>query len=162
MVLFLGVLLHTFSDYGMSWDEYYRQSEGHKKLVYYQNLLAGHWAPYDSQADLYPGFYDLLHQGVNQISPLGPIATDHLLTALFAWLAAWGAYHLGRRLGNEKAGFFAALFTLLFPHFYGHAFINPKDIPFAAGFIWSLYYIVKVIDGKLGAQNFLKLGFVSG
>jgi hypothetical protein len=162
MALWLGVILCTFGNYGMSWDEHYRQVEGAKKLTYYQNLFSGHYAPYDSKEDLYPGFFDLLHQGVNLISPLGLLPTGHLLEALFAWLGVWGAYHLARRLGGEKAGFIAALCILLFPNFYGHAFINPKDIPFAAGFIWSLYYIVKAIDGPLNAKNFIKLGLCIG
>jgi hypothetical protein len=38
----------------------------------------------------------------------------------------------------------AALFLTLAPTYYGHEFINPKDLPFAALYLLSLRYIVQM------------------
>lgn len=153
-LVILGAILCTFADYGMSWDQYYRQTEGAKKLTYYENLFAGKWQKYDNPEDNYPGFYDLTLQVVNKFQPCGPgilglIYTDHLLTALAGLLTIIAAYKVGKRLGGARAGFFSALFLCLFPHFYGHVFINPKDIPFACGYLWSLYFTLKLVDQRL-------------
>ena len=155
--LLLALVLYTFGDYGMSWDQYYRQAEGQKKLVYYQNLFAGHWQRYDNPEDNYPGVYDLTLQVVNKLQPCGPgvlglIMTDHLLTALAGLLTIAAAYKIAKKLGGPRAGFFAALFLALFPHFWGHMFINPKDIPFACGYLWSLYFTLKLLDAPLNAR----------
>ncbi|MBN2489801.1 MAG: hypothetical protein JXQ29_03005 [Planctomycetes bacterium] len=45
---------------------------------------------------------------------------------------------------GARAAFFAALFLLLTPRYYGDVFLNPKDVPFAAGYVWSLYYLGRV------------------
>ena len=167
MLSLLGIVLHTFGDYGMSWDEYYRNVEGGKKLAYYQDAFAGHWKPYDNNEDLYPGFYDLLHQGLNLLQPCGPgelglVFTDHLLTAIFGLLTILAAYKVGRQLGGERTGFLAALFLALFPHFYGHMFINPKDIPFACMYLWSVYYTLKLIASPLTPGFVARLAIVYG
>lgn len=164
LFIILGwVILQTFGDYGMSWDEYYRQNEGAKKFEYYQNLFSGQWEPYDSKEDLYPGFYDILHQAAIRVLPFGPIFTDHLLTAIVGLLTILAAWKIGVRLGNYRAGFFSALFLALFPHFYGHMFINPKDIPFACGYLWSLYFTLKLIDTpRLDATLIAKIAIVYG
>lgn len=166
-VLFLFLVLRTFPDYGMSWDQYYRQTEGRKKLVYYQNLLSGNWQKYDNAEDLYPGFYDLTLQVVNLAQPFGPgilglIYTDHLLTGLIGIFTAWAAYKIGRKLGGRRVGFLSALFLFLFPHFYGHMFINPKDIPFACAYLWALYFTLKLLDKPLTWRLIAELMVVYG
>ncbi len=169
-VLLLAIILRTFGDYGMSWDQHYRLNEGGKKLNYYENILAGNYQRYQSREDLYPGFYDLLVQFVNSARPcgegiLGQIYTDHLLSALFGFLAVVAAWKIGKRLGGkngDRVGFLSALFLISFPHFYGHIFINPKDIPFAAAYLWSLYYTLKVLDSPLKWKLILKLTVVYG
>jgi|GEM_PF-2348438 4-amino-4-deoxy-L-arabinose transferase-like glycosyltransferase len=151
LILLLGISLKTFSDYGMSWDEFYRNTEGAKKFAYYENAFSGHWQPYDNPEDNYPGFYDLVHQllfktGLFGPGSLGMVYSDHLLSAVFGILTVFGAYKVGKQLGGARTGFLSAFFLTLFPHFYGHMFINPKDIPFACMYIWSLYQTIKVIS----------------
>ena len=38
------------------------------------------------------------------------------------------------------------LLLALTPSWFGHLFINPKDIPFAAGYVWSLYFLVRCLE----------------
>jgi hypothetical protein len=52
----------------------------------------------------------------------------------------------------------------LTPMYYGHMFNNPKDIPFAAGVIWSLYFMAKsyLAWPNIRPSLILKLGIVYG
>src|SRR6476660_9771483 len=52
---------------------------------------------------------------------------------------------MGKYLGGPVAGFLSALFLLLTPRFYGDAFNNPKDIPFACLFLFSMYYLMMAV-----------------
>src|SRR5439155_15365409 len=70
----------------------------------------------------------------------------HLVTALSGLLAIAVAYRLGAHLSGPAAGFFSALFLALTPVFYGHMFINPKDIPFAALYLLALYCFMLTYD----------------
>jgi hypothetical protein len=71
-------------------------------------------------------------------------------------------------LGGPRAGFFALIFLLLTPNYYGQMFNNPKDVPFAVGGVWASYYIVRLLPAlprpplgllvKLGLAIGLALG----
>ena len=70
--------------------------------------------------------------------PDAVIEVRHVLCAWSRWRRSRHLFYLGRLLGNPWIGVLAAALLLLSPGFYGHAFINTKDIPFAVGFLWSL------------------------
>jgi asparagine N-glycosylation enzyme membrane subunit Stt3 len=74
------------------------------------------------------------------------------------------AYLLGKRLAGPMAGFFSAALLLLTPVYYGHSFMNPKDIPFAVMFLASVYYLIVSFDHlpRLGLRRTLALGVVLG
>jgi tetratricopeptide (TPR) repeat protein len=61
-------------------------------------------------------------------------------------LGVIAAYRIGALLGSGPAGVLAALFLILTPRYYGHAFNNPKDIPFAVFYLWSIYWIARDIS----------------
>ncbi|MDP6040768.1 MAG: tetratricopeptide repeat protein [Candidatus Latescibacteria bacterium] len=71
-------------------------------------------------------------------------------------------------MGGPATGFIAALFLFLTPRYYGHAFNNPKDIPFAVFYLWSLYYLIRCIGAfpnlprTLIIHTGLALGFALG
>ena len=50
------------------------------------------------------------------------------------------------------------------PVYYGHMFINPKDIPFACGMVWSLYLMCRVMETlpRVPLRTALTLGVVLG
>ena len=98
------------------------------------------------------------------MSPLGHYETRHLLNAVCGWLTLIGAMKLGSLVGGPSGGFFAVLFLLLSPRFYGHIFNNPKDIPFAMGYVWSLYYLVRTLPywPRIPQGLIFKLGITIG
>ena len=65
----------------------------------------------------------------------------YLAMGLLAFIGVW---RLGRLLGGPRAGFLAMLFLVLTPAYYGQMFYNPKDIPFAVGYVWALFYLTRL------------------
>ncbi|MBW1786602.1 MAG: glycosyltransferase family 39 protein [Deltaproteobacteria bacterium] len=141
VVLAIGAFL-IFQDFGISADEPVRNKYGKRVLSYYETgfsdtsaINKGKWT------FIYGSSFELPAAFLNQFSPFGEYETRHLLNALFGIIGIIGACKLGRLLAGTKAGIFSALFLLLTPAYFGHMFINPKDIPFAAGYIWAIYYM---------------------
>src|SRR5262249_37115152 len=93
----------------------------------------------------YGAAFDTIAAAFNRFSPLGIYETRHLLNGLIGVLGLIGCWKLGRTLGGPRAGFIAALLLLAIPNYYGQMFNNPKDIPFAVGMVWSVYYLVRMI-----------------
>ncbi|MGE9292029.1 MAG: ArnT family glycosyltransferase [Puniceicoccales bacterium] len=148
LMLFAGVAvmsLWTLPDYGMCWDEFYRWEGGQQKLGYYRALLRGEdgQALLLDSADAYPGFFDLSVALLDTVLPFGLLAIGHGMSLVFGLAALGGTWAIGRYLGGDRLGFWAVLFLLLMPRFYGQIFFNPKDVPFAAGMIWSLYFLLR-------------------
>jgi dolichyl-phosphate-mannose-protein mannosyltransferase len=145
------LVLLTFRAYGVTWDEDCQNWYGDLVLTYYLWLAglahAPHWEVLYRYADLYNygAVFDLIAAALNRFSPFGVFETRHLLNGLVGIAGLVGVWKLGRRLGGPRAGFAAALFLVLTPNYYGQMFNNPKDIPFAVGSIWALYYLVRIV-----------------
>lgn len=169
LFLVLGVLiLLTFQDYGVTWDEDVHRWYGVFVLNYYlsgfTDLRCLHWLDLFN----YGAAFDATAAAINKVSPFGVYETRHLLNALVGLVGIVGTWRLGRFLGGPRAGFIAALFLALTPNYYGQMFNNPKDVPFAVGAVWSLYYVVRMLPelprprsallGKLGLACGLTLG----
>src|SRR5580658_3495312 len=165
--LFLGALvlvIATFTDYGVTWDEDVHHWYGVFVLKYYlsgfTNLRALDWG------DLYyyGAAFDTTAAAIAQISPFGTYETRHLLNGVVGVIGLIGVWKLGRALAGPRAGFVAALFLLLTPNYYGQMFNNPKDIPFAVGCIWAIYYLIRIIPAlpRPPWRLVVKLGLATG
>jgi hypothetical protein len=158
------IALLTFQDYGVTWDEDGHNWYGVFVLNYYvsgfTDLRALHWMDFFN----YGAVFDSIAAALNTVSPFGTYETRHLLNALVGIVGLVGTWKLGRILGGPRTGFLAALFLALIPNYYGQMFNNPKDIPFAAGSIWALYYLVLIIPGLPRPRwpLVLKLGLACG
>jgi hypothetical protein len=158
------VALVTFQDYGVTWDEDGHNWYGVFVLNYYvsgfTDLRALHWMDFFN----YGAVFDSVAAALNTVSPFGTYETRHLLNALVGVAGLVGTWKLGRVLGGPRVGFLAALFLALIPNYYGQMFNNPKDIPFAAGSIWALYYLVLIIPSlpRPRWSLVLKLGLACG
>jgi hypothetical protein len=65
---------------------------------------------------------------------------------LVAFFGAYGTFKLTNLIvQNYWVSLWAALMLLTLPSYFGHSFINGKDIPFAAGYIWCLYFLSKAL-----------------
>lgn len=68
----------------------------------------------------------------------------HLLNALFGFFALLFAAFIGRDLGGWRTGVVVLLLLGLSPRFFGHAMMNPKDIPFACGYLMAMLYMIRL------------------
>jgi len=77
--------------------------------------------------------------------PLEPYQALHLYGAGIGLIGLLGVWLLGRLLFGAAGGFSALLLCALTPVYYGHMFNNPKDLPFAVAYVWSLYFLCKAV-----------------
>jgi hypothetical protein len=146
LALFLAaaaVAALTFRDYGVTWDEPFHVRYGERVLRYFTSGLEDRAAVDQSNLRFYGATFDVAGAVAERLSPLGTFETRHLLTALAGLAGGLGCWMLGRSLGGPTTAFLAALLLFLTPRWWGHSFFNPKDIPFATGYVWSVYCITR-------------------
>jgi hypothetical protein len=157
----LVLILCTFLDYGVTWDEELQSQYGQAVADYYLSGFKDLRYHEIFNLYLYGGMFDGLAAFVDRFTPFRVYDTRHLLNAMFGLLGLWGTWRLGRLLGGSLAGLIALILCATTPMYYGHMFNNPKDIPFAAGIIWSIYFMTRVY-AKPEKQTLIKLGFTLG
>jgi tetratricopeptide (TPR) repeat protein len=150
-LVYITVILKTFTEYGITIDEPPQAENGKEIVKWYLSLFQyeGFFTRVKTlDLERYGGFFDTVLYPITRISPLEPFDTRHLCYALLGLLGLAGVYRLGATIGTRATGFWAALFLCLTPRFYGHTFNNPKDLPFAIFYIWSIYFVVRCL-GRL-------------
>ena len=174
IALFIGLLIligTTFRDYGIAWDE--------ELMVQYGRYLVAQarGAPADPQDQvavetsnvyLYGGAFDMLAAWATgwlmQVTPFGEMELWHLLNALVGLAGIAGCWLAARTLAGDRAAFWAALLLAATPAFYGQIFFDPKDIPFASGYIWALFFLLGLMRGfpRFNWIYILGFGIVTG
>ena len=139
------LVLSTFRDYGVTWDEDVHNWYGNFVLGYYFSFFSDKTALHWQDLYNYGALFDMTAAALNRISPIGVYETRHLLNGLVGVLGLIGCAKLGAAVRGARAGLIAALFLLLTPNYYGQMFHNPKDIPFAVGIVWATYYMVRLV-----------------
>lgn len=127
-----AAVLH--GDYGVGWDEPVQATYGELALEYFRSGLR------DTRCN---DFLNLRHYGplVEMVPAAFYDAGDadrfevrHLFVASVAALALPLLYLIGRRWPGPLAALAAPLALLAMPRWFGHAFVNSKDVPFAVAF----------------------------
>ena len=72
--------------------------------------------------------------------------TRHAMNGFMGWLAILFCGLLAYRLANWRAGLITLFLIFFSPPFLGQCFNNPKDIPFATAYIFTIYFIVRFIQ----------------
>jgi tetratricopeptide (TPR) repeat protein len=161
-VLLASVLLFLMpmvsSDYGITGDELAQKTYGEFILKHYQT--DGKFVAEDGkfkgenalnmQPNLYyyGGLFDYTAAWVNEKLGGGRDEYDvrHFLNALFGFILILFTGFLAREIsGSWTVGFLALLFMAVSPRIFGHSMNNPKDIPFAAAFAFTLLYIIRFV-----------------
>jgi hypothetical protein len=88
----------------------------------------------------YGGLFDMAAVGLQHVLPLDIYDTRHLLCGVIGVLGVVGTWRLAREIGGPRVGFIAAALLSLTASWYGAMFNNTKDIPFAVGVVWALYF----------------------
>ena len=99
-----------------------------------------------------------------RLFPLDHYDTRHLMIAFVGLLGVVGTWKTAYSVAGRRAAFLAASLLVLTPAFWGHMFMNSKDIPFAVAYIWSVYYSLRCLPHlpRLPRGLVVKLGTALG
>src|SRR6266700_2503594 len=158
------LVVFTFTDYGVTWDEDVHNWYGILALDYYLSLFADQRALHWLNLYNYGAAFDMVAAVLNRFSSLGVYETRHLFNGFVGILGLAGCWKLGRALGGPRVGLIALIFLLLTPNYNGQMFNNPKDIPFAVGAVWATYYMVRILPSlpRPPGHLLVKLGVAIG
>jgi len=158
------IAILTFTSYGVTWDEDVHNWYGNLVLDYYLSFFTDQRSLNFQNLYNYGALFDTFAAALNRVSPIGVYETRHLLGSAFGLLGLAGCWRLGRGLGGPRTGLLALVFLLLTPNYYGQMFNNPKDIPFAVGGVWAVYYMVRILPSlpRPPWQLLIRLGLAIG
>lgn len=140
-------------DYGQSGDEWLQIEYGKHIWNYFTNGdeqaldYSGMSLQYIGQ-ELYGGMFDYSMEVLHQWFPSIPILIlRHFFNALLGALMMLFTGLLARRITDKwSVGVLAILFIFFSPRIFGESMNNPKDIPFAAGFIIGIYFLYALLQ----------------
>ncbi|GIV30844.1 MAG: hypothetical protein KatS3mg029_0195 [Saprospiraceae bacterium] len=168
-VVVLVLTLAMAFNSGINADDEYQHDYSEKLVNYYLTLGADTAALYIPKGNMhyYGGVFDLLSGLTNRAMGLtwedaGYHHVRHFYNAIFGFLAMLFASLLAGRLAGWRAAILTLIFLFLSPRFLGHSLMNPKDIPFAAGYIIAIYYMVVFFENMERPRWQAALGVVLG
>ena len=143
------------SHFGPSGDELTHKSLG--DLSYDYIVSGGHndslfrYDPTNGREDMtllqnYGPMLEVLSAAVYKNLGTNPYQTRHLILTLFTFLLFYYCGKAAYKIGGWRAGLIAMLFMLVSPRLLGEAFNNPKDPPFAAGYMMALYGLLCLVS----------------
>ncbi len=149
----LLIMLWLAMGSGVNADDKYQVDYSNKLVNYYGTFgkdTAALNIP-DGNMHLYGGFFEIVTGFTNKAlgfkdNEAAYHHVRHLWSAFFGWLAIFCAGLFAYRIAGWRAGLIALIILFLSPRFLGDSLMNPKDIPFAAGYMLSLYAITAVFD----------------
>ncbi len=158
-LVMLPLLMFLSKDYGITGDErdmhMYAQDEIHFYTSFGKDTAATAQTYFfandkekkkETHMFVYGGLFDLCAESLNHLfHPADPYRIRHMLNAACGWAAMLFAGLLAALFMGWEAALIAFLLLLFSPGFFGQMMNNPKDIPFAAGYIAALYGIVRFI-----------------
>ena len=159
--LVLGLLIG--SHYGQTWDEPSFYIYGERSYEAYTLGLAG--KPLTPERHIF--FLDLRYYGpfytalgwklVNLLGPLmkgwGDMDIWHLINFFHFQIGLVSMYFLAKRFARSWTAFFVVLLFETQPLLFGHAFINPKDVPFSTFLLASVTAGLYMTDAMRTRQS---------
>ncbi len=152
--LLLALMCWISFDYNVTWDEPNHNTFSKDVLKYYSSF-GNDTTMFDFQKQGHRDYYtnvfygmsiDVWASAVNSIFDIkNEYATRHFFNALIGFLCILFTALIVRLFAGWLPALIALLAMVCSPSFFGHAFNNPKDIPFAAGYIMAVYYLLKLL-----------------
>lgn len=147
IILLVG--LFTFDDYGQSWDEPDIYRYGEYSLNSYQFFFNPKALPeFDTNLNLYGPAYFMIVASVAR-NATNPIQIWHLMYFITFLIGGYVFYLFSKRWLSSISALGITLLFVTQPLLWGHAFINPKDIPFMVFFMTSIFLGFEMADVKL-------------
>jgi len=150
-VLYLLVGLSIFKDYGISCDESLSRTRGMLAFNYVfkrDKALLGYVYRYHGSAFEMP--LAVVEKALRLTKNTRAVyLMRHLATFILFFVGVLFFYFLCKdRFKSWKLGLLGSLFLILSPRIFAHSFYNPKDIPFMAVFIVSIYTLITYLNKK--------------
>ena len=149
-MLLLSVLLAIGT--GINGDDEYQVDYSEKLVDFYLSAGQDTSALYIEKGNMhyYGGFFDLATGLVNHALGLDEYdpayhQIRHAFNAIMGMVAILFLGLFVRQIAGWRAAVLAIYLLFLSPRFLGHSMMNPKDIPFAAGFAVSFYYTLRLL-----------------
>ena len=95
------LVLSTFRDYGVTWDEDVHNWYGNFVLDYYLSLFGDKTALHWRDLYNYGAVFDMVAAALNRVSPIGVYETRHLLNGLVGILGLIGCWKLARAMAGR-------------------------------------------------------------
>jgi len=116
---------------------------------------------------LYGGFFEVVTGFANkalgfQPNQLAYHDVRHVGIAICGWVTMLCAALLARLIAGWQAGLFTLIIMLLSPRFVGDSLMNPKDIPFAMGYMLAIYNMAAVLSRMPNPSRWNLAGLVAG
>src|SRR6202521_3340758 len=147
--LIVGVLVIsflTYDDYGLGWDDYAHWKYGELLLSYYASGFTDLRAFSHYNLFYYGGGFDLAAAALSKLVPMDVFEIRRLLGALVGITGLFIVWRTARRLAGAVAGLIALALLASTSLYYGHMFINPKDIPFAVAMAFLIYACMRAFE----------------
>ncbi|WP_299442094.1 hypothetical protein [uncultured Aquimarina sp.] len=156
-------MMFLSKDYGPLEDTKIHQDHGVRILNYFKGIdKAATLSPIDAEGNYidvalsqehenrgmngFGGFFDLLTNFLHQyFNSFEVYQFKNLINSIFGFLLFLFCGLLGKELGGWKTGLFSLTFVVLCPVIFGYSMNNPKDIPAAAFYMFSLFHIIKLL-----------------
>jgi hypothetical protein len=166
--------------FGITWDEWMQSRYGRLILKFFASGGTEQRALNYYDTFWYGGFFEIISNTIYGLAsgnigsfikldtfadPTIPklYETRHFINALFGFLAILYTGLLAKQISKSwRAAFLAVLFIFLSPRFLGHSMNNPKDIPYATGYIMSLFYICRFLDESPRPKKWTIAGLIIG
>jgi glycosyltransferase involved in cell wall biosynthesis len=146
-IILLIMMMSMSHQYGITGDEKVQKAYGEKVLSFYTSFGKDTSCLHYKNLYIYGGLFDGLCAAINKVQHfMDPYDMRHLLNSIFGFIAILFCGLLAKQLTKSwRAGWIALILLAVSPTFFGHCMNNPKDIPFAAAYIFSIYYLFKYI-----------------
>src|SRR5919108_2194811 len=148
--LIIGIL--TVNDYGESWDELKLYDYAADSLNAYATWFQHGTIPvtgdrFENYGPFFVMLTRIITKAFTQVFPaIQEVDVQHLVYFLTSLVGVWAFYQLAARWMSHNAALGATVLFLTQPVFWGHAFINPKDIPLLSLFLLSVYLGIRMHD----------------
>ena len=133
---------------GFSGDEDKHYAQAEKVYNYYATRGEDKSALFDPEFKLnyYGQSFDLFTYTINRIFGFDNYyETNHIFISLAGFLTILFGGLLANMLAGYRAGVITMILMFSSPRFLGHSFNNPLDIPFALGYVFTIFQIFRFL-----------------
>ena len=144
--LLIGIL--TLTHYGESWDDLSLRKYAAKSLDAYRTWTQQGVVEITEEdlGNYGPSYVMAIALGTRVLSAITPLSLPdlrHLFYFITYLAGVWAFYALGTRWLTRNAALGATLLFITQPLLWGHAFMNPKDMPFLTFFLLSVFFWIQ-------------------